>query len=345
MKRLVRIPGMKIWTMLLLVGSMFTACNVLTENEEDCAVYVSFKYDMNMEFTNSFSQAVNSVTLYAFDKNGVLVFQKTEEGELLKQSGYRMRLDEISRSEDLADYDFITWAGEPDNESFSIPVLTVGKSTKEDLICQLNRAGDGVVDDDLEDLFHGQADSRSITRSVSGDELVMPLVKNTNSIRIILQHVTGEPLDVNDFRFTVEDKNGKMDYKNVLMDDEKLTYKAWHTGNGHVGMGYTTQSKAGAMTEINVAIAELSVARLMADMEPILTITRITDDKEVLRIPLVDCALLFKRKKYEDMDDQEFLDREDEYNFTFFLDEYDNWVNSSIIINDWRVVIGDYELR
>ena len=83
----------------------------------------------------------------------------------------------------------------------------------------------------------------------------------------------------------------------------------------------------------------------MADMEPVLTITKITDDKEVLRIPLVDCALLFKRQKYSDMDDQEFLDREDEYNFTFFLDEYDNWVNSSIIINDWRVVIGDYELK
>ena len=93
MKRLVRIPGMKILSMLLLLGSMFTACNVLTENEEDCAVYVRFRYDMNMEFTNSFSQAVNSVTLYAFDKNGVLVFQKTEEGELLKQDGYRMQLD------------------------------------------------------------------------------------------------------------------------------------------------------------------------------------------------------------------------------------------------------------
>jgi len=344
MKRLVRIPGMKIWTMLLLIGSMFTACNVLTENEEDCAVYVRFQYDMNLLETDAFSQAVNSVTLYAFDKNGVLVFQKTEEGELLKQSGYRMRLDEISRSEDLADYDFITWAGEPDNESFSIPVLTVGKSTKEDLICQLNRAGDGVVDDDLEDLFHGQADSRSITRSVSGDELVMPLVKNTNSIRIILQHVTGEPLDVNDFRFTVEDKNGKMDYKNTLMEDEMLTYKAWHTSNGYAGLdGAQTQAKG--MTEINVAIAELSVARLMVDMEPILTITRISDNKEVLRIPLVDCALLFKRQKYESMDNQEFLDRADEYNFVFFLDEFDNWVSTTIIIHDWRVVIGDYELR
>ena len=98
---------------------------------------------MNMKFADAFQNAVNSVTLYAFDKNGVLAFQKTEEGDLLKQDGYRMRLDGISHS-DKAEYDFITWAGEPDNESFIIPLLTVGKSTKDDLYCLLKRAEGGM---------------------------------------------------------------------------------------------------------------------------------------------------------------------------------------------------------
>lgn len=341
MKRLVRIPGMKIWSMLLLVGSMFTSCNILSEEEEDCAVYVSFKYDMNMEFTNAFSEAVNSVTLYAFDENGVLAFQKTEEGELLKQDGYRMRLDEVRRNADKVEYDFITWAGEPDNESFSIPVLTVGKSTKEELICQLNRAGNGVVDDDLEDLFHGQVAKQSFGRSAAG-EVVVPLVKNTNSIRIILQEVSGEPLNVKDFHFSVYDKNGKMDYDNTLMEDELLTYKAWHTGNGHVGLDEGQVNEEG-LTEINVAIAELTTARLMADMEPILTITRVEDGSQVLSIPLVQAALLYKREKYSDMPNQEYLDREDEYNFTFFL-ENGKWISSNIIINSWRVILQDSEL-
>ena len=341
MKRLVRIPGMKILSMLLLAGSMFSACNVLSEKEEDCAVYVSFKYDMNMEFTDAFSNAVNSVTLYAFDQNGVLAFQKTEEGELLKQSGYRMRLDEISRS-DKAEYDFISWAGEPDNESFSIPVLTVGKSTKQELICQLNRAGGGVVDDDLEDLFHGQANDQSFGRAASTSEVVVPLVKNTNSIRIVLQEVDGEPLKVDDFRFTVTDENGKMDYDNTLMEDELLTYKAWHTGDGHVDMG-AGQVVTEGITEINVAIAELTTARLMADKNPVLTITNVKTDEQVLQIPLVKAALLYKREKYEDMPDQEYLDREDEYNFTFFL-KNGRWISSSIIINSWRVVYQNSDL-
>ena len=85
MKRLARIPGLKIWTLLLLAAGTFSSCNVLTEEEQDCTVYVRFKYDMNMKFADAFQNAVNSVTLYAFDKNGVLAYQKTEEGDLLKE--------------------------------------------------------------------------------------------------------------------------------------------------------------------------------------------------------------------------------------------------------------------
>ena len=343
MKRLARITGWKVWIMLLLAGSTFASCNVLSEEEEDCAVYVQFKYDMNMEFADAFQQAVNSVTLYAFDKNGVLAFQKTEEGELLKEDGYRMRLEQISHTE-RADYDFITWAGEPDNESFSIPVLSVGKHTKEDLICQLNRAGDGVVNDNLDNLFHGQVNGLSFGGRAAqpGVDVVVPLVKNTNNIRIVLQEVSGEPLSASDFNFAITDKNGKMNYDNTLMEDEQLTYKEWYKGNGQAGMD--EESRAEGITEINVAIAELTTARLMADMEPILTITKAETGEQVLSIPLVDCALLYKREKYSDMPNQEYLDREDEYNFTFFLQD-GKWVSSSIIINSWRLILQDSDLN
>ena len=54
MKRMARIPGLKLWTMLLLFGASLGSCNVLDEEVEDCAVYVRFKYDMNMEFADAF---------------------------------------------------------------------------------------------------------------------------------------------------------------------------------------------------------------------------------------------------------------------------------------------------
>ena len=338
MKRLTRMAGWKVWTMLLMAGTSFASCDsILSEETEDCAVYVQFKYDMNMEFTNSFQKRVNSVTLYAFDETGKLAFQKTEEGEILKQDGYRMRLDEISHY-DEAKYDFVVWAGEPDNESFSIPLLTVGKHSKEDLYCQLNRAGGGIVKDDLEDLFHGMASGVSLGRHADEvPEVVIPLTKNTNSIRIVLQHVNGEPLNVDDFRFTITDKNGTMNYDNTLREDEKLTYQAWHTQNGSASM-------RGPIQEVNMAIAELSVARLVVDEDPVLTVSKTTGE-EVLQIPLIDCCKMFKLAKYSKMDDQEFFDREDQYNFTFFLDEYDNWVRSSIIINKWVYVLNEEDLQ
>ena len=352
MKRLARVTGWKVWTMLLLAGSTFASCNVLSEEEEDCAVYVQFKYDMNMEFADAFQQAVNSVTLYAFDKSGKLAFQKTEEGEILKQDGYRMRLDEISHMEN-AEYDFITWAGEPDNQSFSIPLLSVGTHTKEDLYCQLNRAGGGIVNDDLEDLFHGQATSVSLGRAASKmPAVVIPLVKNTNKIRIVLQEVEGDPIDVNDFSFTITDENGKMNYDNTLLKDIQLSYQAWNTGNGHAGMDGDDIQQEG-MTQINVAIADLTTARLIADENiknrAVLTITNIKKNEVVLRMPLVDAALLYKRHEYGEngkhpMSDQEYLDREDEYNFTFFLNN-GKWISSNIIINSWHYVPNEEELN
>ena len=341
MKRLARIPGLKIWTLLLLFAGSLASCNVLTEEDQDCALYVRFKYDMNMNFADAFQNAVNSVTLYAF-KDGVLAYQRTEEGELLKQNGYRMRIDEIPYREKHK-YDYITWAGEPDNESFTIPVLTVGKSTKEDLFCQLNRAGNGVVSDDLEDLFHGMTNGQDYSRSASsaaGDEVVIPLTKNTNNIRIVLQHLSGKPVDVNKLNFTITDKNGLMNYDNMLLGEDVITYKAWHKAQGSAGIG---EQQEGVITEVNLALADLTVARLMADEEPILVVTN-DEEEMVIHIPLVDYALLYKRLRYEDMLDQEFLDRQDEYNMTFFLDENYRWINQFIYINSWKVVLQESEL-
>ena len=341
MKRLARIPGLKIWTLLLLFAGSLASCNVLTEEDQDCALYVRFKYDMNMNFADAFQNAVNSVTLYAF-KDGVLAYQRTEEGELLKQNGYRMRIDEIPYREKHK-YDYISWAGEPDNESFTIPVLTVGKSTKEDLFCQLNRAGNGVVSDNLEDLFHGMTNGQDYSRSASSaavDEVVIPLTKNTNNIRIVLQHLSGKPVDVNKLNFTITDKNGLMNYDNMLLGEDVITYKAWHKAQGSAGIG---EQQEGVITEVNLALADLTVARLMADEEPILVVTN-DEEEMVIRIPLVDYALLYKRLRYEDMPDQEFLDRQDEYNMTFFLDENYRWINQFIYINSWKVVLQESEL-
>jgi hypothetical protein len=41
------------------------------------------------------------------------------------------------------------------------------------------------------------------------------------------------------------------------------------------------------------------------------------------------------------MPNQEYLDRQDEYTMTFFLDEDGDWLSASIIVNSWRVVLNN----
>ena len=98
------------------------------------------------------------------------------------------------------------------------------------------------------------------------------------------------------------------------------------------------------MTTVNVALAELTIGRLREGQSPVLHIKSRETGEDVCRIPVADYALLVKGNYREHMSDQEYLDRQDEYTMTFFLDEGE-WVSSVIYINSWRVVLNDTDLN
>ena len=79
----------------------------------------------------------------------------------------------------------------------------------------------------------------------------------------------------------------------------------------------------------------------MKNQNAVLTIRNTATDEIVLRIPVIKMFLLAKLQGQYDMDDQEYLDRQDEYKMTFFLDENMKWIDSQIIINEWIVRFDD----
>ena len=93
------------------------------------------------------------------------------------------------------------------------------------------------------------------------------------------------------------------------------------------------------------SLAEFTVNRLFMSNNPTLTVTERATGKTVLQIPVRDYALLVKGFYHEQMDDQEYLDRQDEYNMTFFLTGDNKWLSTVIIINDWRIVHHDVEIQ
>lgn len=333
------ISGFRKLAILAVMASAFISCdNILDDEYGDCTnetVYrLKFKYDYNIKKADAFANEVQSVTVYAFDEDGKFVYQRSESGDMLAEDDYAMDFEVES-----GDYHLVTWGGLEGDASFSVPVLTPGVSTIDDLNCRMERVysraeGEGgIVDSQLSSLFHGEITRQSFSRAVTEKVITVPLKKNTNNMHIILQHLSNEMVDVSKFDFRITDDNGLMNYDNSLLDDEELTYYPWHTGQATTDGG----SRA-ADTSVNVATAELTVGRLVVENNPRLTIVNTEKNDTVLSIPLIDYLILAKSYRYSDMEDQEYLDREDQYNMTFFLDEQDRWYDAQIIINGWAVV-------
>lgn len=347
MKILAYIGRRKMWALMLAtIGVSMTSCDaILGEEDVDCSIEyrVKFKYDKNMKFADAFAHEVEAVTVYAFDDDGKFVYQRTEEGAMLGEDGYTMPV-EIQPG----DYHLVSWAKGNGTETFSVPVLQEGVSTLDELTCMMDRiysrAADGTAEvrNDLRPLFHGEVSKISLSRAASTQIVEVPLTKNTNNVRIVLQHLSNEPVDIDKFEFNIRDKNGLMNYDNNLLEDDTLIYYAWDKYSGTAGMD--KEDLRATTTSVSVAIAELTVGRLLAENEAVLYITNKGTGEPVLSIPLIDYALLVKGNYNRDMSDQEYLDRQDEYNMTFFLDENDKWVSSSIIINSWKVVLDNVDL-
>lgn len=265
-------------------------------------------------------------------------------------------------------------------EAFKLPTLTPGVSKAEDLKCRLEREIDAQQNHhsrrDLWDLYHGnvvdpltlepivmeiidpnslQADGQTVT-------YVAKLKKNTNRVRVILQQLGGQDIEAENFSYTITGDNGYMAHNNDLIPDQTITYHPHQTGTGMAGVDLNGPQLAPASRETNftpvkVALADFTVARLVE--EPLAlnpdkktTLTVYAPDGSVsARVPLVDYAILaaqstifYKDGKPYKMADQEYLDREDTYTLTFFLDRNKNWQAVSLQILSWRLVLQSVEL-
>lgn len=342
---------MKVMPAILLLA--FTACdNIIYDYEGDCSVTyrLKFQYDMNLKWADAFANEVSSVHLYAFDKSGLLVWQREERIDPGLARNFSMTLDLPA-----GDYTLLAWCGLRNDgkkkESFSVPEPHIGKTRIEELQCSLNRQYDengAISKESLHRLFHGTMDVSLPENSDGGNyEYIMSLTKNTNHIRVVLQHLSGKDVDVERFRFRIDDENGLMAHDNNLLKDENINYWPWKTQTAMAGVGKTDTR---AVIEAKGAIADFTVARMMESHRKNMILT-ITNDKgeTVAAIPVIDYALLAKDYYEEEyghkMADQEFLDREDDYVMTLFLDDDNEWISSQIMIHSWVIVPHDFVIE
>lgn len=328
--------------LMLYTCISLNSCSTVFSDYDDCEMdfQIRFKYDMNMKFADAFANSVSYVALYVYDaQTGKLVLKQEESGDVLRQEDYVMVLDEL----EPGTYDLLAWCGNGLQEgNFDVPSHSIGSSVKEENICTMDRESGAKVTSDVKQLYHGAA-RVSFEARYGVQEKVVSLTKNTNTVRVVLQHLSGLDVDPSLFTFEIKDENGVMAHDNTVLDDEVISYYPWSVTAGSAGIDadiYSTRTQ----TSVSVALAEFTVSRLVTENNPVLSIYNKEEGEKVLSIPLKDYALLVKGNYNKAMSDQEYLDRQDEYNLTFFLDEYGNWASSQIIINSWHIVFQESDL-
>lgn len=299
-------------------------------SEPETKYYVEYIYDMNMKFADAFYSQVGSVELFVFDTTGKLVKTydaSTAAGDGLDIRGYRMDVSDL----EPGTYEFIAWCGLENNPAFKLPA-TIAK--REDLTVALQH--DGSSDQFLKSLFHGRVAEVTLLEKPQGNEqtVTVKLTKDTNNINLSLTQLGNAEMKVGQFEISMVDSNGKMDYTNALAGKDSIEYLPWTLTYGQEDFTGSDLAEGA----VNYMHAELSTSRLMADHDPVIVITDKESGKVVISIPLVQWVKVFRSQQYATMSDQEYLDREDEYNVVLYLENNNHgWTAVSVVINDWRV--------
>ena len=340
------IKRLKEKALIILCGTFLSiaasSCESIYDDTKDCEpyYYLNFVYDMNMDFADAFNEKVNSVEVYVFDSaTGELVDKIKESGDVLKKEDYKMRLHLPP-----GNYDFITWCGLENNEGHF--QLSDNITSPRDIFCRMDRkkASDGssFQNINLHSLFHGKISAK--LEDIPGDHVfTMPLIKDTNNINFSLQELSGKELDPERFTIKLSINNGLMGYDNTVIEDEKIEYNPYYQA---WGSAYVDTKADDGQTRHDIVVAEMSTARLISSHNPMIEVIDNEKDRTVYSIPLVKWVLMLKSQNYSSMGDQEYLDREDEYNVILYVnDDSDLYVAVSIMINSWRIVLNEGELH
>lgn len=338
----------------------FSSCESMFDSEGDCTTKyrIKFVYDMNLKWADAFPSEVQSVNLYVFDSKGKFVKEFDVDGEELSQPGFYIEFDDETIVP--GNYTFVAWCGLVNEgvamQSFTVSQPIVGETTIEELTCMLNVLNSRATqiyqvysDTRLYFMYHGM-----LTANLPNDhngltyEYTVRLTKDTNHIRIVLQELSGDDMNANDYDIKIEAANGCLAYNNALMPNNPVvTYLPWAQQADLMELG----NDDGTIKYNHGLVADFTTSRMMESQldKFMLTVSdNKSNDKIIASVPILQYALLAKdyyAMAYNRvMTDQEFLDREDEYVLTFFL--YGNkWVNTHIEVNSWRVVLHDYDIK
>ncbi len=320
--------------LLVLAGIATVGCDRLHEDLQPCPTGARLRFieEETLDEGNIFYAQVDHLSLFVYDTEGNYLLTRTAGPSETRDENWRMDLDLAP-----GNYKLLAYGGvECEEASFSF-VTPPASTPMRDLKLQLDpRFTDRANTDPIYHLYYGALDLEIPEPGIDTGltEATVKMMKDTNDIRILLANAEGQPTDTDDFEFNIITDNTLMDYANALIPTAPSTYWPWIRGNAEMGL-YDSDVTA------QVAFAELSVARLVTGNPTTLLITRKSDGKEVVKIPLINLLMLYKSERFASWPAQKFLDSESRWVLTFFLTGDDVWLRTRIVVNDWVVRINN----
>ena len=308
---------------IALLGGV-TACDYIHDDLEPCpcGLYLAFQYDYNLQRADMFDDHVGSVTAYIFDDEGNFLFSRTESGDVLKQPGYRMKLDLSPGS-----YRYIALAGnrpltemqaDKRGARFRLTEPKEGDAM-EKLSLTLDHGADGLIPHEglpLDTLWHGMSTRPVVVLEQRETVDTCSLVRDTKQINVVLRDLDDPAAtDVADFDFRIYDRNTRLEYDNRVDESAPALYTPYAAWN--------TTDRDGT-TEGRMAHTDFMTSRLIyhdkAADDGILSITSRKSGAEVVRVNLPDLlSRLRTSSEVASYAPQEFLDRGYDYRLVFFL--------------------------
>ena len=221
--------------MLALVAAapvLWSSCEKIKDDREDCGIYLEFIYDHNMEYADSFDPWVPTVDVFVFDWEDKFLFtRRANRSELT--GGKRMFLgNELSPGT----YKILTAGGLTENFSVkdtdgNAPIPR--QTTLDEVRIALERT-ENTVSHEFPPLWVGC----STTVENRADLSVWPvrLVKNTNRFDIVLADVDGDadvPAGNPLFTFEIAAPEGAVyGHDNAPLSQETVIYKPYYLAAG-----------------------------------------------------------------------------------------------------------------
>lgn len=311
-----------------------TMSSCVYDNQSDCTLDLTFRYVYNMQNADGFAHEVDEADVCVFDDTGHLVGQYVTGVTEGQDCTMRFPLPAPGK------YTFVAWARSMEEKDelahFEMPAL--GECTMlEDLTAHLRRTADR-ADHKLNSLLNG-----TLEAEVSGvnRHLTIDMMKCTHAIRVILMPSrAGQTLASEDFDIHIEGRNGWLAYDASPYQVDPVNYYPYYQK-----LEQKNNGKVGEAEIDNAVVADLNTSRIMYGSNPRLVIRNSKFARELLNIDLAWFLSLQAIGEHKgEWGNQEYLDRQDEYAMTFFIDG-NTWMKTHIIVNGWALSLEDTELE